>query len=311
MIEYLILAAIYSSLIIGICFIFNNEIREIKIKIFLRNRLISKKRELKEKGSVQKAMENMIKLAVPKPISQKSFFLFILLVFTITFIIGIKNFSLSKAIFTSSFTGLMPILLLKIRVESLRRRSSFEGEKFMNAFLSQYRISHFNIFDAIEKVVQNSDDTRIINGLLIKLMMELRTTNDKEHIRKACEEFAYGLNTNWGRMLAYNISFAIERGVNISMSLEDIIIQLREARTLFEERKRMNSEAARIVVYLIPILYIGTLVLSMALMGLSLGDILVNQFYSEEGYSFFLISIFLMLANISLIETVNNQKFDY
>ena len=78
-----------------------------------------------------------------------------------------------------------------------------------------------------------------------------------------------------------------------------------------EERKRLNAEAVRMTVYLIPFLYLGTILLSVYFMGISYREFLENQFFSEEGFSLFLTMGFMMLVNIVLIESINNQRFDF
>jgi len=45
-------------------------------------------------------------------------------------------------------------------------------------------------------------------------------------------------------MLASNIYQSSKSGINVSLSMEDILIQLREARQLKEERKRNTAKPA-------------------------------------------------------------------
>jgi len=112
-------------------------------------------------------------------------------------------------------------------------------------------------------------------------------------------------------MLANCIRISAESGINVTLALEDIQIQLREARLLFEERKRLNSESARMVVFLAPTMYAGTVLMSVKYLGMPLGKLLKNQFCTEEGFLLILLIIFLFLINLALIEIINNQRFDY
>ena len=130
-------------------------------------------------------------------------------------------------------------------------------------------------------------------------------------IKEATERFAYGINTGWSRMLANCIRISADSGTNVTLALEDIQIQLREARMLFEERKRLNSESARMVVFLAPVMYLGTVVMSVKYLGMSFGKLLKNQFYTEQGFLLILLITFLFLINLALIEIINNQRFDY
>ena len=112
-------------------------------------------------------------------------------------------------------------------------------------------------------------------------------------------------------MLANCIRISAESGTNVSLALEDILIQLREARALFEERKRLNSESARMVVFLAPFMYAGTMLLSVKYLGIPFGRLIRNQFYTEQGFLLLLLTAFLFLINLALIEIINNQRFDY
>src|SRR5665647_1673006 len=302
---------LYTFVFIGIGLLFYKEIIENKMKLKMRYRLRARRKELEGPGRLFVYLDDLTGIAFKKGIDGKKFILFTLLVVFLVTLVGMKNFPPLKAIMTGLIMGVLPVLILKIKIETIRRKSSYEGEKLIGNFLSQYRISGFNIYEAMEKVVENYKDTKVSNRLLIKLLLELRETGNPHQIEKACNSFAYAVNTNWGRMLSYNIALAAESGINISSAVEDILIQLREARTLVEERKRMNAEALRMLVYLVPCMYLGTVFLSVSVIDMSLRDFLHNQFFSSQGFTMLLAIIFMLLINIVIIESVNNQRFDY
>ena len=112
-------------------------------------------------------------------------------------------------------------------------------------------------------------------------------------------------------MLANSIRVSAESGLNVSLALEDILIQLREARQIFEERKRLNSESARMVVFLAPVMYLGTILMTVRYLGIPFTKLLRNQFHTEQGFLLILLISFLFLINLTLIEIINNQRFDY
>ena len=154
--------------------------------------------------------------------------------------------------------------------------------------------------------------TKITGKLLFKLLLELRNTGNPQMIKEATERFAYGINTSWSRMLANCIRISAESGINVALALEDIQIQLREARLLFEERKRLNSESARMVVFLAPVMY--------AWHHRHVGKISGNVIWKTPKESILhgtgisagpVDRIFLFLINLALIEIINNQRFDY
>lgn len=78
-----------------------------------------------------------------------------------------------------------------------------------------------------------------------------------------------------------------------------------------EERKRLNSEALRIVIFLVPLLYFGTMIMSFYYLDIPFTQIVRNQLYTSQGFLLLLLIIFLFLVNLIIIEIVNNQRFDY
>jgi Flp pilus assembly protein TadB len=280
-------------------------------KVRLRNRLKARRKALKPETALEKHLRKVLSIALKKPMEPKDFIRYTAVIFILIMVIGVRTVSVVSAFLMGLLISAMPYLLLRVRVETIRRKSSYEGEKLLSEFLCQYRMSGFNIYKTIEQVILLSEGTKITGRLLFKLLLELRNTGNQQVIKEATERFAYGINTSWSRMLANCIRISAESGVNVTLALEDIQIQLREARLLFEERKRLNSEAARMVVFLAPVMYLGTIVMSVKYLGISFGKLIRNQFYTEEGFLLILLVTFLFLINLALIEIINNQRFDY
>jgi len=302
---------LYGLFFLGIGMLYDPLIKEIKMKYKMRHRLQARKKEMEGPSKVLADLDYMANVAFQGKISGKTFLIITAFLILLVGTAGMKNFQPMKGILVAVVSGAIPFIILKIKIETIRRKSSFEGEVLIGNFISQYRISRFNIYQTIEEVVENHKETKVTNRLMMKLLLELRGTGNPGEIEKACDRFAHAVNTSWGKMLAYNIGLAAESGINVSSAVEDILIQLREARTLVEERKRLNAEAARMVVYLVPLLYFATILMSLQVIGMSLKEFFMNQFFSDQGFTLFLAILFMLLMNIVLIETVNNQRFDY
>lgn len=302
---------IYGLFFMGMFLMYQPVIQELSMKYKMRHRLRARKKELEGPSKILLDFDYVTGIAFKNKINGKTFLLMTAFLMFLVGFAGLKNFQPMKAIFFSLVAGAMPFMILKIKIETIKRKSSYEGEKLIGNFISQYRLSSFNIYETIEGVVENHKETKVTNRLLMKLLLELRGTGNPKEIEKACDRFAHAVNTSWGKMLAYNIGLAAESGINVSCAVEDILIQLREARTLVEERKRMNAEAARMVVYLVPLLYIATFIISLKVIGMSMREFFANQFLSDQGFTMFLAILFTLLINMVLIESVNNQRFDY
>ncbi len=291
--------------------IYSDRVKSLWAKIRMHNRLRARRKALRPETVLEKHLRKVLSIALKKPMDPKDFIRYTAMVFLLIMVIGVRTVSVASAFFMGALVSVMPYLLLRVRVETIRRKSSYEGEKLISEFLCQYRMSGFNVYKTIEQVILISEGTKITGRLLFKLLLELRNTGNQQIIKEATERFAYGINTSWSRMLANCIRISAESGINVTLALEDIQIQLREARLLFEERKRLNSEAARMVVFLAPVMYLGTIVMSVKYLGISFGKLIRNQFYTEQGFLLILLVTFLFLINLALIEIINNQRFDY
>jgi len=280
-------------------------------KLRMRNRLKARRKAMKPDNAFERHLRRVLSISLKKPMDPRSFMRYTALIFILILLTGIHTAALHSAVIMAALAASLPYLLLRVRVETIRRKSSYEGEKLIAELLCQYRISGLNIYKTLEQVILVSEGTKITGKLLFKLLLELRNTGNPQVIRDATERFAYGINTSWSRMLANCIRIAAESGTNVVLALEDIQIQLREARELYEERKRLNSESARMAVFLAPAMYLGTVFMSVKYLDLPLGQFLRNQFYTEQGFLLILLIVFLFLVNIALIEIINNQRFDF
>ncbi len=215
------------------------------------------------------------------------------------------------SLFVALSAAALPCILIWIRLMAARQKGSYEGEALVSTLLRQYRISNFNIAEAIEMLLGGQTDLKVTRKLLFALLIKLRAAGDPGKIRMACEEFAFALGTNWARMLAHNISEAASKGTNVSLALEDVQIQLREARAAAEERKRLNGEALRMTTLLVPILYLATAVMAVWYLELPLARFWENQFETREGLVFFLLISFFFAADMGFLTLIVKQKYDY
>ncbi|MBR0596828.1 hypothetical protein [Sinanaerobacter chloroacetimidivorans] len=306
----LVSTAIYILFVLGVGLLYYDKLRRSYTKFIMKKRLKARRRALKPENRLENHLRNVM-VSLKKPIEPKQFILATMFLFLFIVFVGLQTVPLISAIWMGILISFMPYLFLRVRLETVRRKGSYEGERLVSEFLTQYRICGCNIYRTIEKVILSTEDMKVSCKLLFKLLLELRSTGNTRLIRESTERFAYGIHTNWSRMLANNIRIAAESGMNVTLALEDLLIQLRDARIIAEERKRLNSESARIVVFLVPFMYIGTAFLSVNYIGMSMSGFLKNQFYTEQGFLLMLMIIFLFLANLTFIEIVTNQRFDY
>ncbi|MDR0519876.1 MAG: hypothetical protein LBG82_07525 [Clostridiales Family XIII bacterium] len=304
-------AAIYLLILTGLLLVMREKIARLIDVARKRRRLGRPRRAVGEPNILFRHLAGLLTATMKKPLSPTGFLTLLIAMYFVVFTASATNLppAISCAI-AFAFSSL-PYLLLRVRLERIRTRGSYEGENLVSTLLTQYWIAGGNIFEAIENTLEAADGIPVTRRLLSALLIEIRSTGNIERIARASDAFAYGIGTNWGRMLAYNIRLAAINGSDVSLAIEDILSQLREARALAEERKRINGESVRLVVFLIPLTYIGSFLVSVALLGISPARFLRNQFATAEGFGFFVATVFLFCMNLVLIEVVTNRKLDF
>ncbi len=301
----------YIMLLTGIVLLWFFEFWKLYMNIKMRNRLRTRKNQGKSRGRLYEHVSMLLKVTLGKNVKIVGFIIFNLIIFVSVFIGGLRNYSLGYAVFLGGCASTLSVLILEIRLGNIRRKGSYEGEFFVSKMLTKYRISGENIYEAIEMALQDNANTKMCSKILYEILLDVRNTSNKEDMKKIFNKFYFGINTNWSKMMAYNFYLSATRGIDITGAMEDILFQLREVRMLGEERKRANGEATRIVVFLIPILYLSTILISINFVGISVSEFIKNQFLTKGGFLLFVISIFMFLLNIILTQIVNNKKFDY
>lgn len=299
------------TFVCGLLFLVGEEIQEAWDRFRVMRRLAARKRELQSMQPWARWYQQAISSTFGNRVRPFHFSCFAVVLFLVVCAIGSSSMGLDRVIMSAGMISALPFLLLMIRFSSKRTRASFEGEVLVSELLRQYRMSNYNIFDTLERIVAGTAELRETKGLLYQLLVSIRATGDAAAMRKAVDLFGFTINTNWSRMLAHNIYIAAAKGTNVTLAFEDILLQLREARVLVEERKRMNNEAVRMTYFMVPLLYLMTAVLSVKYLGVSTADYLANQFGTKEGLTLFLFILFLFLLNVGLLTIVIDRKFDY
>ncbi len=232
------------------------------------------------------------------------------LVFLVSFALSLRYFRFLSAILLSAAAASLPVLVLLARRGAVRRRAGKEGLALVTELYRQYRIKDRNIYEAISAVLSASGDYHACRKPLSLLLARLRDAGSKAQVIRSCKKFSSGLGTLWGRMLAGCIEAAVIRGADVSEALSDIASQLGEAQKLAEERKRLNSEAIRMTVFLVPALYAGTMFIAARFLGLGIRDLLRNQFASPEGLMLLVLSAFLFLVDLVILQHIENTGTD-
>ncbi|MCL2437441.1 MAG: hypothetical protein FWD00_05325 [Clostridiales bacterium] len=302
---------LYSMAFGGYVMLYSEEIMSLGRKFMIRNRLRVARQRYRRQGAASKHLNQVLQVTSGNSLKSAHFLWLCGLLFMGVSAVGMRSMSGFAALATGFITALLPYFILRVKLEIIRKKSSFEGEAFIGNFLSAYRMSNYNIFEAMEKTGKEKQQTKTCSELMVKILLEIRNTTNPIEIGRISNQFAYMINTNWSKMFAYNIRLAVLSGTNIALALEDILIQLREAKKASEERKRVNSEAARMVKFFIPALYGLSVFMSIRYVGIPIERFIYNQVFTSQGFMLLAASVFLFILNLALVEFVNHQQFDY
>ena len=301
-------AVIYILLVLGVLILMRGRIEK-AVDVFRSRHRLRQKRAGAEPSFMK--LDLLLKKTMNKPLSPTAFGVITIALFFTVFIASAKTIAPGAAFLTAiAFAGL-PYLYLRMRLERLRRAGSFEGEKLVSAFLTAYLVSGGNMYETIERTAISCPHLKVSARLLSDLLMGLRKTADPLRVKAETDAFAYGIGTAWATMLAYVIRTGASKGTDMTPAIEDILSQLREARALAEERRRINGESVRMTAFLAPALYIGSVFVTIPVVGLPPGRFLHNQFFTAYGFALFTAGLFLFLLNRVLLEVLTNRKLDF
>ncbi len=234
-----------------------------------------------------------------------------LLLFGAAFYACYGKVSVQAALITGGMCGGFPWLILRLKLEKLRACGNEEGEWFMAELLGKYRISGFNMDLCLESIVSDRKKKSVCYDQCENVLSAMRKAGDREDLFACGEAFAFAIGSGWADMLSYNLGCAIAEGTNVCEGLSDVISQIREGKKLMEERKRLNSEAGRLVVFMVPFSYAVTLVFSSKFLGIGTSEFLHNQFGTAAGITLFFGILFTFFVNLLLISLVRVKPPDF
>lgn len=298
---------IYLLFLAGIVFIEYDTIVVLTTRYRLRHRLSVKP----EEGKLSMLCRNILSGALGKDIDGIWLISAEILIFITSFVVGLRNFSIVVSLYLAVFCSALPLLILYSRMQSQRNKGSKEGITLLTELYRQYKMNSMNMLKALELTIEAKGDFKVTRKQIYIMLIRLQDAPNNSEIKRCCRNLAYALGTNWSRNLATCIEISVTKGTDVSLALIDVIEQLKAAKKLAEERKRLNGEAMRMTVFLVPLLYIITSFVSTKYLNLPLVKFLKNQFFTPKGLFFFIVNLFLFVVNIVLINLIDSARMDY
>ncbi|MDO5332040.1 MAG: hypothetical protein Q4E99_05105, partial [Bacillota bacterium] len=241
---------IISSIVSGICYVaflsaiiiceYDNIVLLVQ-RYRLRHRLSVSENESK----LSLACRNLLTGALGKDIDGIWLIISVAIIFLVTFIIAIRNFNIMSSLLLSVFCSAMPVMVLFSRMQNMRNKGSKEGISLLTELYRQYKMNNLNMLKAVEQTISSKGEFDICKKQLYVMLIRLQDAANNTEVRRCCKNMAYALGTNWSRSLATCIEISTTRGTDVSLALIDVIEQLKTAKQMAEERKRLNGESMR------------------------------------------------------------------
>lgn len=223
-----------------------------------------------------------------------------------------SNLPLVQSIVISLIVAFLPFIFLSLRLKLLRLNVSNEAESIVIEIVNQYKINHFNMLEALTKTIGTiNNNNKQSKRILSMLVGRLNEYSSEEELMEILDQFVFSINTQWSQMLANNIYFALSKNLNVLTSLEDIVTELKVARSNFEKEKRSNIEGYMIGQYLIPILYVGSILASIKYFDFTFEKFMDYQLNTTSGIKYFVLIIILSIFSMVTILLQKNKKFDF
>jgi hypothetical protein len=211
----------------------------------------------------------------------------------------------------SFLLGAIPYLLLLLRLQKLRFAGSNEVELLIVELLSQYRINHFNMYEAIDQTIPRLTSAPYLQKALIRLSFAIKQADSDAVIISSVDNFNYALKTNWSAILSENLKYSLVYGENVYQSLEDILEESKTMNSIYEKDRQQNNEALFMIKYVTPAVYLFSVYAMVAIIGFDFSKYVDYQFYNTIGLKFFALILIFMIINSGIYILIKKRKRDF
>ena len=315
---FLINILIYFIIIFSIYIIFQKGIIESFKGLAHRNRRRKKKTALYE--HIRKLIISIYDVFDERELHAKVFNLYAktVCIFTIVFIVFLKYSLMAKSISQSIFSSLLiaticsliPYGLLYNKLLMTQSDSSKDATLIVTTLLNQYRIYNFNMAAAIDATILVLDEDVITRRYLMRLSMRIKEYRSEQELINILDEFTFTVNTNWIRMLSDAIFFSISSKIDVTLSLNGIIKQIKLIDDVRNTGNRLNNEGFAMAKYLAPIMFLIMVWICVKMMGMGIDEILFRQI-NGQGLLFLYLMLALGLASYVLEYLYKHRKYDF
>jgi hypothetical protein len=211
----------------------------------------------------------------------------------------------------STLIGFLPYIYLRFRLKGMQLAGSYEAENLLGELTNMYKISDYSMISAIDKTIANIKNSPLSKKALFILSLKIKDYHSRQELQSAIDFFVAMFGTEWAQLLGMSIFESISSGSNVSVSLDEILSNLKQIKDSIEKDKRANYEAFTMVKFVIPIIYVLSVFICIKYFGFTLGKFFYYQFYTPLGIKFFIGIVVLSIISFWSMYLLSRPKFDF
>lgn len=210
------------------------------------------------------------------------------------------------ALISGTFTSSLPYLVLRLVLQFVRTKTSYELGPTVGLLLANYRVCNKNIYFAILKTIKTLESTTLKKSFIV---LANHVQNHKNHndIENAIELFVFKIQTSWAKQLGILLLTALIEGREIERSLSNIVNDMKEGQKILEQEKS-NSHETILLGYLPLLAFPMTIWFMTAMSGQF--NILQHQFKNPQGLASFTLTLILCISGFLVALFLRKPKND-
>lgn len=312
--DLIIKGSLFMLFIYGLWLLLGKYITNLIQDISRRNSILKKaKTAIKRKQSrLIKHLNMVLSVVLNKNIVHEAY-IFVAgtaILFIFCFIMIAKIGGSFKGLLLSAFISILPYLMLQGKLRSVRIDSSYEGDALVTTVINNYKQYNYNIIEAVDRSACDNKLSFFTRNNLLRLSVVLKSYKDETELDDAINNFVFAYNTEWSILLGMNIKIAAFDGTNVSVSMEDILDELKNTGEALQANKRYNNESFMMIRFILIPFYLFTVYISISGFGFTLKKYIQYQFFTDLGLSFAVLTYTGIAVCFLVYSFVKRPKYD-
>lgn len=253
-----------------------------------------------------------LSVVLKREVNQEPYFFlagsFLIFAFSFLMLIGLESFMVT--VIFSILLAIIPYLVIQAWLRGIRIEGSYDGVTLVTSLINNYKQNFHNMLEAVDKSAGMQSLSYFSRNNLLRLSMKLKSYRNEDELDGAIRTFVYAYQTEWSILLGMNIKIAVLEGTDVSVSLNDILLELKNVGEAVEANKRFNNESFTMIKFILIPLYLFSVYLCVSVFGFSLQKYLRYQFLTELGLKSAIIMFSCIIFCFIILILVKKPKYD-